>query len=267
MHLYIKLFLLVTGLSLCSIIYAQQQPDSISTTTIPSDTTFNLAHAQQTGLITDSLISFAKRYLRKPYNYRPNPQVRFDCSGFSSYVYDHFGFKLKRSSAEQATQFRNIERTELKTGDLVFFSGRRINNHVGHVGIVVNAYENGKFDFIHSSNQSGIVISRSTEDYYARRYIKAGRVIDDYLIATAQTDMAQNTPEEAFAINTETPPEEKNTQSEPKPAVYHHVKKGDTLYSIARRYGITVNTLKKQNKLTSDKILPKQKLIITEQAG
>lgn len=266
MHLYIKLFLLVTGLSLCSSIYTQDQAESTSTPTNYTDTIFKTLHTQQSGFITDSLINFAKRYLKKPYHYRPNENVRFDCSGFSSYVYDHFGYKLKRSSAEQAEQFNKIDRKELKTGDLVFFSGRRINNHVGHVGIVVNAYENGKFDFIHSSNQSGIVISHSDEDYYARRYIKAGRVIEDNATSNLKTEIPLNTTELVATPDTLKITED-NTLPKPKPAVYHYVKKGDTLYSIAKRYGITVNTLKKRNKLTSDKILPKQKLIITEQAG
>lgn len=265
MHAYLKILLLMTGLSLFSVTYAQQT-DSTAITTISTDTTFNLLHAQQSGFITDSLISFAKKYLKKPYHYRPNPQVRFDCSGFSSYVYDHFGYKLKRSSAEQAEQFRKIDRTQLKTGDLVFFSGRRNNRHVGHVGIVVNAYENGKFDFIHSSNQSGIVISHSDEDYYARRYIKAGRVIEDNATTNLQTETPLNTTELVATPDTLKITED-STLPKPKPAVYHYVKKGDTLYSIAKRYGITVNTLKKQNKLTSDKILPKQKLIITEKEG
>lgn len=265
MHVYLKILILMTGLSLFSVTYAQQV-DSTLITTISTDTTFNPLHTKQSGHITDSLISFAKKYLKKPYHYRPNPQVRFDCSGFSSYVYDHFGYKLKRSSAEQAEQFRKIDRTQLKTGDLVFFSGRRNNRHVGHVGIVVNAYENGKFDFIHSSNQSGIVISHSDENYYTKRYIKAGRVIEENAATVAQTETTANTPDQ-LSINNTGKTEIQNVQPEPRPAVYHHVKKGDTLYSIARKYGITVNTLKRQNKLTGDKILPKQKLIITEQAG
>lgn len=43
-------------------------------------------------------------------------------------------------------------------------------------------------------------------------------------------------------------------------ASYHIVTKGDTLYAIARRYGITVNTLKQLNDLDSNEILINQKL-------
>ncbi len=261
MHQYRKLLFLITTFSLFSVAYAQDQANSVNSTTNHPDTTFNPTITQQSHLITDSLINFAKRYLGKPYHYRPNPSIRFDCSGFSSYVYNNFGFKLKRSSAEQAMQFGKIERTELKPGDLVFFSGRRINNRVGHVGIVVNVYENGKFDFIHSSNQSGIVISHSDEYYYARRYIRAGRVLNQWT-STAQKDSVQHPSEEMLAMVSAAQSEGNNAHPEPPAVVYHHVKKGDTIYSIAKKHGITVNTLKKQNKLSGDKIMPGQKLVI-----
>lgn len=129
--------------------------------------------------LVDSLLNFSKQFLNKPYNYRVNPTTKFDCSGFASYIYSNFGYSLKRSSYEQAKQLDTIHRDQLKSGDLVFFSGRKNNQQVGHVGIVVNVTENGKFEFIHASNHSGIVISKSEETYYARRFIKAGRVIHD----------------------------------------------------------------------------------------
>ena len=45
-------------------------------------------------------------------------------------------------------------------------------------------------------------------------------------------------------------------------ATIHIVKRGDTLYSIARRYGSTVDAVKAANGLTSNKITPGQQLII-----
>ncbi|MBC8526510.1 MAG: LysM peptidoglycan-binding domain-containing protein [Candidatus Cloacimonetes bacterium] len=45
---------------------------------------------------------------------------------------------------------------------------------------------------------------------------------------------------------------------------YHIVKKGDTLYSISKKYALTVEALKRINNLTSDKILIGQKIYIRE---
>jgi len=46
---------------------------------------------------------------------------------------------------------------------------------------------------------------------------------------------------------------------------YHIVKKGDTLYSIAKKYETTVDALKRINNLPSDKILIGQKNLSPEQ--
>lgn len=47
---------------------------------------------------------------------------------------------------------------------------------------------------------------------------------------------------------------------------YHQVKAGDTLYSISRRFGLTVDDLRKLNKLTPETaIYPGQKLLIKAQ--
>ncbi len=43
---------------------------------------------------------------------------------------------------------------------------------------------------------------------------------------------------------------------------YYTVQKGDTLYSIANKYGLTVNELKKLNNLTSDNLSIGQSLIV-----
>ncbi|MBI1224395.1 MAG: LysM peptidoglycan-binding domain-containing protein [Bacteroidetes bacterium] len=53
-----------------------------------------------------------------------------------------------------------------------------------------------------------------------------------------------------------TPP----TTDQPAGAVYHTVEKGDTLYNISRRYGLSVDTLKQLNNLTDNTISIGQKL-------
>jgi hypothetical protein len=58
-------------------------------------------------------------------------------------------------------------------------------------------------------------------------------------------------------------PEEKkaDTKRDTKPASYHVVKAGETLYSISRRYGLTVEGLRQLNSLDKDAtIYPGQKL-------
>lgn len=81
--------------------------------------------------------------------------------------------------------------------------------------------------------------------------------------------------EEVPVPDTETPPTPSPSASQ-KPAKhqdsitsqptiqYHTVSKGDTLYNISKRYGLTVNRLKSLNKMQSDTIHLGQKLQVSE---
>ncbi len=57
-----------------------------------------------------------------------------------------------------------------------------------------------------------------------------------------------------------TPTIENPKPEQPTGTAFHTVEKGDTLYSISRRYGLTVNALKQLNNLTNDTISIGQKL-------
>ena len=95
-----------------------------------------------------------------------------DCSGFVSQVYKAvYGKSLERNSA--AIRDKNcskIRRSQLRTGDLVFFktgSSRKIN----HVGIYLKDNK-----FIHASSSKGVIVSSLEEKYYIRTYVCSGRV-------------------------------------------------------------------------------------------
>jgi LysM repeat protein len=215
--------------------------------------------------ITDSIINFGKIFLNTPYRYGSAGTSTFDCSGFTSHVYRNFGYNLNRSSAAQAHQFDTVKRGQLKSGDLVYFSGRRSNGHVGHVGIVVSAQEDGNFDFIHASVQRGVIISNSEEDYYRRRFIKANRVIcDNKMLSVAPCDAIQ---EIDFAKKISSKPVTVAVRETKKiiPAEYHRVKSGETLSSISNKYGISIAELKLKNNLKRSKIKPNQNLKIKNQ--
>lgn len=57
-----------------------------------------------------------------PYRYGgSSPSSGFDCSGFTSYVYDQVGIGLPRTSGAQADAVTEISQASAKAGDLVFF--------------------------------------------------------------------------------------------------------------------------------------------------
>ena len=53
-----------------------------------------------------------------------------------------------------------------------------------------------------------------------------------------------------------------NGESNPSECVIYTIKKGDNLYSIARKYDTTVDAIKRYNNLTSNNLSIGQKLII-----
>ncbi|MFD1130649.1 C40 family peptidase [Paenibacillus sp. PDC88] len=96
----------------------------------------------------------------------------FDCSGFILYIFDKFNQNLPRTSAAQAKTGTAVAKSNLRTGDLVFFntSGKGIS----HAGIYI-----GDGQFAHSSSSKGVRVSKLSETYYKQRYVTARRTIDD----------------------------------------------------------------------------------------
>jgi peptidoglycan endopeptidase LytE len=112
------------------------------------------------------VVAYAKKFIGIPYKYGgSSPKTGFDCSGFTSYVYKHFGVKLPRSSRDQLKVGTSVSRSNLKPGDLVLFG-----NPVHHVGIYV-----GNDQYIHAPRTGEkIKISKLSgrKFYYARRIFK-----------------------------------------------------------------------------------------------
>ena len=209
--------------------------------------------------LSDSLINFGKLFLNTPYRYGSGGTANFDCSGFTSHVYRNFGYNLERSSADQANQFPEVAKSQLQPGDLVFFNGRRRNGRVGHVGIVVSAKEDGDFDFIHASVKSGVIISNSKENYYLKRFVRAGRVlgVDSFpQLAFNNSRVSLYEPEQKT---------EYKKVTKAVPAKYHYVRSGENLSVIADRYGVSVAKLKKRNHLKSEQLQVKQRLKIEDE--
>jgi peptidoglycan DL-endopeptidase CwlO len=84
---------------------------------------------------SNAIVAFASNYIGTPYVYGANGPSSFDCSGFTKYVFAHFGVNLNRVAVDQASQGTSVSRDNLSPGDLVFFGGSMGSIH--HVGIYV----------------------------------------------------------------------------------------------------------------------------------
>lgn len=110
------------------------------------------------------VVEYAKKLLGVKYVYGGSSPKGFDCSGFTSYVYDHFGINLERVAANQAGQGKKVSKDSLKAGDLVFFDTDGGKNYICHVGIYI-----GDDKFIHASSGRSshrVVISDLSEGFY-----------------------------------------------------------------------------------------------------
>ena len=128
----------------------------------------NLSLSRGAAPISDNaVIAYASNYLGTPYVWggtSPNPG--FDCSGFTQYVYRHFGISLGRTTFDQIKNGVSVSRDNLQPGDLVFF-GTYSNPH--HMGIYV-----GNNSFIHAPHTGDVIkiSSLSRMDYLTARRVK-----------------------------------------------------------------------------------------------
>ncbi len=131
--------------------------------------------------LSDKVVAYARKFLGVPYKLGASGPSRFDCSGYTTYVFKHFGYTITPYTGAQFKEGRPVHGyADLQKGDLVFFGKRGSVRDIGHVGIVVSVdYNRGSFRFIHASTSGGVIESESTQSYYMMRYIGARRILPD----------------------------------------------------------------------------------------
>ncbi len=134
-----------------------------------------------TGSISpDSITNFAQTLLGTPYLYAStNPANGFDCSGFITYVFNHYKIKVPRSSYEFGNVGTTIPLTESKRGDLILFTGTDSSERkIGHMGIILS-HDSSNVKFIHSSSGKAYGVTISPLDkYYQGRFMKTIRIFN-----------------------------------------------------------------------------------------
>ena len=132
-------------------------------------TTVSLA---STGSMGQQVVNYALSFLGAPYVYGGNGPSCFDCSGFTNYVYRHFGYILNRGASSQLQNGTAVSKSELQPGDIVFF---RYNTTypASHCGIYI-----GNGQFVHAStNRYQVQIDQLLTGHYANVYLTARRIL------------------------------------------------------------------------------------------
>ena len=118
------------------------------------------------------VLEYAAQFLGTPYVYGGSSPSGFDCSGFTSYVFNNTVGSIPRVAQSQFNATTHVSREELLPGDLVFFGSSA--SSISHVGIYV-----GDDTFIHSPHTGDVVKYESLSGNYASRFQGGGRVIFD----------------------------------------------------------------------------------------
>jgi cell wall-associated NlpC family hydrolase len=151
----------------------------------PIDSVYTMpVYAIYHGPVKDSsvplkIVAFAKTLLGTPYKFGCTaPSTGFDCSGFITYVFNHFNIVVPRSSVGFTNEGTTIALENCQPGDLILFTGTNSKIRVvGHIGIITSNDSSG-INFIQSSsgNEYQVIISPLKERYMAR-FVKVIRMI------------------------------------------------------------------------------------------
>lgn len=96
---------------------------------------------------SNAVVAYASNFLGTPYEWGGNGPSSFDCSGFTCYVFAHFGISLPRIASDQQSVGTAVSSDDLQPGDLVFFG-----SPAHHVGIYV-----GNGCYIHAPKTGDVV--------------------------------------------------------------------------------------------------------------
>ena len=138
-----------------------------SSTTYDRAKTPTIVRANSEVQTRDEIVLTALKYAGREYRAGgKSPETGFDCSGFTSFIYDQIGIPLAASSSLQSQQGRQKSLGNLEPGDLVFFGQGK---NISHVAIVTGRNVDD-LEVIHSTTTGGVKVDNITKsDYWNSR--------------------------------------------------------------------------------------------------
>ena len=130
------------------------------------------SHTNSTTTKGEEVVAYAKQYLGCPYVYGAAGSKSFDCSGFTMYVYKHFGINLPHGATSQSRYGTKVSKNNLRAGDIIFLTDYETGVGIGHCGIYI-----GDGNFIHASTTGYKVRISSLDVEYAGRFYSAIRLL------------------------------------------------------------------------------------------
>lgn len=118
-----------------------------------------------------AIISYAETFMGTPYVWGGTSPSGFDCSGFTQFVFAHFGINIYRTSEEQFAEGVPVSANDLQPGDLVFFSTYAPG--ATHVGIYIGN------NLMVDAQDYGVSIDNVFNSYWGPKYLGARQIINN----------------------------------------------------------------------------------------
>lgn len=117
-----------------------------------------------------AVAEYALAFRGVPYRFGGSDPAGFDCSGLVHYVFAQYGVSVPRIVEEQWEVGDKIKPSDIKPGDLLFFSTK--GPGATHVAIALDSER-----FVHAPNSTGVVrVEMLSSSYWGSRYVGARRI-------------------------------------------------------------------------------------------
>ena len=149
---------------------------SNTTVSDKTSTSDNKTTTSNSSIKGTDVVAYAKKYLGYRYVWGGDgSNGTFDCSGFTMYVYKHFGVSLPHYTVSQYNSGKGkkiTKQSDLKAGDIVYLTDYITGAPCGHCGIYIS---DGKF--IHADSTVMKVNISDLNGMYKGRFCGALRII------------------------------------------------------------------------------------------
>ncbi|WP_338765394.1 NlpC/P60 family protein [Bernardetia sp. ABR2-2B] len=126
----------------------------------------------------EKVVDAAREQLGTPHLLKnPKKKSATDCSGMTCKSYSVVGVNLPRTTTGQAEMGKFVSKKALQKGDLVFFTSKKNNRRISHVGLISRVEKDGSVYFIHTSTSRGVVEDDFYMKHWQDNFVTARRVL------------------------------------------------------------------------------------------